>query len=246
MTRPEITIFTCSYNKPQYVLDAINSVLNQTYPNFEYVILENSNDDKTRNIVHSIHDLRVKIIDVDISDKERRRIYIESHLKNAHSPEALGKYIMYLADDDILDPSCFEEHIKKFEKDKTQRANYHGYKIIYLGTEKPDGIISATLTFGPRRSPKERMDGGSLMFAKDILKQLPLPYFKRNWFDAHISDSLFLNRISKAATIHPINKILHTKRVTPISVHTYINDDGIPWFFRPRYGFERPASSGKI
>lgn len=244
--KPDITIITCSYNKPQYILDAVDSVLNQTFTDFEYLILENSNDGQTRDIVHTTHDPRVKIINVDVSDKERRRIYIESHLKNTHTPNALGKYVMYLADDDTLEPTCFEDHLKEFKRNPSQGANYHACKIIYLGSEKPDDVIPATLTFGPNRLPKERIDGGSVMFTKEIFSKLPQPFFKRNWFDAHISDTLFLNKLSRAATLHPINKILHTKRITPISVHTYINNQGIPWFFRPRHGFDRPQSSGRI
>ncbi len=172
--------------------------------------------------------------------------YNKSGYINVYSPNALGKYIMYLVDDDILEPTCFEDHLKVFQRNKAQKANYHAYKIVYLGTNRPDDISPATKTFGPLCGPKERMDGGSLMFEKDILSQITRPYFKHNWFNAHISDSLFLDKLSKTVSSHPINKILHTKRITPISVHTYINDGGMPWFFRPRYGFDRSPSSGKI
>lgn len=238
MNPPDVTIFTCSYNKPRYVADAINSVLNQTFANFEYVILENSNDKVTRKMVHGITDKRVNIIDVDFSDTERDRIYVESRLKNNYYPQARGQFIMYLADDDILEPTCFAEHIQEFAQHPDYQANYHGYKITYLDSHKPDDIKPAIKTFGPHRSPKERMDGGSLMFKKDLLEAIPDPYFKCNWHDAHISDSLFLHKLSTVAVFQPINQILHTKRVTKISTHTFIDEAGVPRFFRPQYGWE--------
>jgi spore maturation protein CgeD len=226
MSTPKITIFTCSYNKPQYVSDAINSVLNQTFTNFEYVILENSTDDKTKDVTRSIKDPRIKIIDVEFSDEWRKQQYAESHLKNIYTPQAQGEYIMYLADDDIFEPNCFAEHLGEFTKNKNQRANYHGWRIVYLGSSEPESIAPAVRSFGAHRSPRNRLDGGAIMFEKSLLKELPRPYFKLNWFDARISDSLFATKLSLATDIYPINKVLHTKRVTSISTHRYVNDAG--------------------
>lgn len=237
---PAITIFTCSYNKPPYVQEAINSVLKQTFPNFEYIILENSNDGKTRKIVHQTQDSRVRIIDIDFTDQERNKEYTESRLKNDYFPQAKGKYIMVLADDDMLEPTCFEEHIKEFERDNKQMANFHACRVIYLDSDKPDEILPAIETFGPHLSPRQRIDGGSVMFKKELFTKIPQPYFKCNWFDAHISDGLFLNKLARVTTIYPINKILYIKRITKVSTHTFIDNTGTPRFFRPRRGWGHP------
>ncbi|OGK52598.1 hypothetical protein A2966_03595 [Candidatus Roizmanbacteria bacterium RIFCSPLOWO2_01_FULL_41_22] len=233
MPTPKITIFTCSYNKPQYVTDAINSVLKQTFPDFEYIILENSTDGATKDVVRSIRNSRIKVIDVEFSDEERKNMYVESSLKNTYFPRANGEYIMHLADDDILEPSCFEEHLKEFEKDKTQRANYHACRIVYLGSDKPDDIMPANRIYGREKNPRDRVDGGSVMFKKTVLAELPDKLFKLNWSDAHISDGLFLVRLSLVAPLHPIDKILHTKRITKISTHSYINEAGEWSIFNP-------------
>lgn len=235
-----ITIFTCSYNKPRYVSEAIASVLAQTCPDFEYVILENSDDGITRKIVHQTQDPRVKIIDVDFSNAERNKEYVESRLKNIYFPQAKGGYIMALADDDLLEPTCFEEHIREFSRDKTQIANFHACRITYLNSNKPDEFLPAIKTFGPHRAPHQRMDGGSVMFKKELLTKISQPYFKCNWYDAHISDGLFLNKLARVTTIYPINKILHIKRITKVSTHTFIDDTGIPRFFRPKKGWAHP------
>lgn len=240
MTSPIVTIFTCSYNKPSYIQDTIDSILGQTFTDFEYIILENSEDGKTRKIVHKNKDPRIRIIDVDFSEEERNKEYVESRLKNDYFPKANGKYIMVLADDDLYEPSCFEEHIKEFEKDKSQMANFHACRITYLNSDKPDEILPAVKTFGPHRSPHQRMDGSSIMFNKDLLTKITQPYFKSNWFDAHISDGLFLNKLARETIIYPINKILCIKRITKISTHTFIDNTGTPRFFRPKKGWGHP------
>lgn len=228
MVKPKITIFTCSYNKPQYIQDAISSVLQQTYPNFEYIILENSTDGVTRNLIRKNTDDRIKIIDKDFSDEQRRGFYVESYLKNLYSSQARGQCIMYLADDDILEPNCFEEHIKEFERNKAERINFHGFKITYLGSKQPDELITASRPYGldtDHMRPGARVDGGAVMFKKELLS-IRGNYFSTRWGNAHISDAVFLNRLAQTATFHPIAKILHTKRITEISTHTFVDKAG--------------------
>ena len=48
---PKISVFLPSYNKGEYVLDALRSVLAQSRPDWELWILENSNDGKTNLLV---------------------------------------------------------------------------------------------------------------------------------------------------------------------------------------------------
>ncbi len=223
---PKVTIFTCSYNKPEYVSEAIKSVLGQTFSDFEYIILENSTDSATKDVIRAIKDSRINVIDVEFSEQWRKNQYAESRLKNIYSPQARGEYIMYLADDDTLEPNCFEEHLKEFESNKNQRANYHAWRIKYLDSNEPERIAPAIYVFGNRHNPRNRLDGGAMMFEKNLLKELRRPYFKSNWQDAWISDGLFAKKLSLATDIYPISKILHTKRVTKLSAHRFVGPSG--------------------
>lgn len=224
--KPKITIFTCSYNKPQYVTLAIYSVLNQTFRDFEYIILENSTDGLTKDFVRKIKDDRIKVVDVFFSDRWREKFYAESRLKNRYFPKARGKYIMVLSDDDILDSLCFQEHIEDFELNKEHKMNYHSYKIIYLGSNLEEKVIKAEKVFGKINTPNISRDGGAIMFEKDLLKKIVPPFFKLDWGNAHISDRLFINMLAKVADLHPIESFLHTKRVTSISTHQIVKKIG--------------------
>jgi len=221
--KPTITIFTCSYNKPQYVADAINSVLGQTFGDFEYIILENSTDGLTKYVVNQIKDDRIKVIDVLFSEDWRRKFYAESRLKNKYFPKANGKYIMVLSDDDILDPRCFEEHLKNFKINNGSRANHHSYNMVYLESDLPGIEIGATEILRVSGNDKVRTDGGAVMFEKSLIDELSKPLFKSSWGNAHISDGLFVTKVALTTEIYPIDLYLHTKRITKISTHKFIS-----------------------
>ena len=75
---------------------------------------------------------------------------------------------MVLSDDDVLDPLCFQEHLADFELDKDHRANYHGYNIVYLGSNLPEKTIMRRKIFNLRHVPKISFDGGAMMFEKSL------------------------------------------------------------------------------
>ena len=58
----KISIITIVYNREKTIKDTINSVLNQTYKNIEYIIIDGKSTDSTLNIVNSYKDKISKII----------------------------------------------------------------------------------------------------------------------------------------------------------------------------------------
>lgn len=55
---PKISIVTPSYNQDKYIEDAIRSVLNQNYPNFEHIIIDNCSNDNTLKILEKYNHLK--------------------------------------------------------------------------------------------------------------------------------------------------------------------------------------------
>ena len=54
--KPLISIITASYNNEGTIKDTINSILNQTYTNFEYVIVDGNSKDKTLDLIEAYKD----------------------------------------------------------------------------------------------------------------------------------------------------------------------------------------------
>lgn len=66
MNNPKISIFTSSYNHSKYLHTAINSILNQTYTNFEYILIDDGSTDDTYKIMSEYQfDSRVKTIKLE-------------------------------------------------------------------------------------------------------------------------------------------------------------------------------------
>lgn len=218
---PVVSIFTCSFNKPDYVADAIRSVLAQSFTDFEYWILENSTDKKTRQVIQGLlgRDPRIFYYELDFDEATRKDIYVESLLKNRFFGLATGKYVMYLADDDILLPDCFKVHLEDFEIHPSHKANYHIVQCEKTTTGESWPMFSGVVCEPETNWPGCNIDGGSLMFEASLLKKLNRPWFPVDWQIAATSDGEFMNRLVKLAKFYPINTVLSRKRMTPISVH---------------------------
>ena len=198
MPQPQISIFTCSHNNPGHIAVVINTVLRQTFPHFEYFILEHSTDGITRGIISNFTDPRIKIVEEEAQD--------ESYLKNKYFPQARGKYIMILSDNDILMTNCFQEHMEDFEMNKNARAYYHAIEVIYTYNNQPGYQIPAKTLFGPALNPDGQIDLGALMFERSLLDSIPHPLFG--------TDESFINHLARITEIYPMKPALHIKRMT--------------------------------
>lgn len=63
-----ITILLASYNGERYIKETIESILNQTFTDFEILIGLNGTTDSTRNIIDSFDDDRIRLIMVLIKE----------------------------------------------------------------------------------------------------------------------------------------------------------------------------------
>ena len=102
MSNPKISIGMPIYNGASYIDQAINSVLNQTFKDFELIISDNASTDNTENICkkylsldNRIHYLRQK---KNIGGINNFKFVLDS---------SVGKYFMWLAADDVLGNSNF-------------------------------------------------------------------------------------------------------------------------------------------
>jgi len=62
MDRPKISVIMSVYNGEKYLREAIESILNQTFRDFEFIIINDGSTDKTSEILSSYNDPRIVII----------------------------------------------------------------------------------------------------------------------------------------------------------------------------------------
>jgi|TARA_B100001964_G_scaffold245808_1_gene336691 glycosyltransferase involved in cell wall biosynthesis len=101
---PEVSIIIPTYNRADLVGRAIKSVLNQTFQDFEIIVVNNYSKDNTLNIISSFNDSRIKIIDF-----QNNGVIAKS--RNKGLMKSTGKYIAFLDDDDAWEPGKLERNI---------------------------------------------------------------------------------------------------------------------------------------
>ncbi|PSF36748.1 glycosyltransferase family 2 protein [Aphanothece hegewaldii CCALA 016] len=94
MMNPEITILMSVYNEEEYLQKAINSILNQTFTNFEFIIIDDGSIDDSLKDIRSFSDTRIKVI------SNKKNLGLADSL-NKGITLATGKYIARMDADDI-------------------------------------------------------------------------------------------------------------------------------------------------
>lgn len=93
--KPVFSVIIPLYNKEKYIKRAINSVLKQTYQNFEIIVINDGSTDNSLSVIKSIKDKRVKIFN-------QKNLGV-SNARNKGIKKAKGEYIAFLdADDKFL------------------------------------------------------------------------------------------------------------------------------------------------
>jgi glycosyltransferase involved in cell wall biosynthesis len=96
---PKISIITPSYNQGGFIEETIQSVLNQDYPNFEYLIIDGGSSDQSLEIIKKYR----KKIDYFESKKDRG----QSHAINKGFAKSKGEIMAWINSDDIIRPGTF-------------------------------------------------------------------------------------------------------------------------------------------
>lgn len=125
VTKPLISVLIPVYNGERYIKEAINSVLKQTYQNFEIIIINDASTDNTEKIAN-------------LFVKKDQRIKLINHQKNKYRSGALntglkyanGSYISFLDADDIYLPDKLKKQLLFLEKNKDIDMVYSDFEVI--------------------------------------------------------------------------------------------------------------------
>lgn len=140
-----VSIIMPSYNTENFIDEAINSVLNQTYKNWELIIVDDASTDSTDEVVEKfLNDRRIHYI----KNKEN---YGAAVSRNFAIKQAKGKWIAFLDSDDIWLPQKLERQINFMIKNKYS-FSYANYIEIDEKSEVTGKMIS-----GPNKITKTGM-----------------------------------------------------------------------------------------
>ena len=106
---PMISVIMPVYNQQELVGTAIESILSQTYEDFEFIIIDDGSTDNSLKVIQSYQDARIRVI----WGKGNRKLV---PALNDGIQSARGKYLARMDSDDISLPMRFEEQIKYMEE----------------------------------------------------------------------------------------------------------------------------------
>lgn len=134
-----ISIIIPTYNRWEYLVRAVNSVLNQTYQNLEVIIIDDASTEKNyENLELFFKDPRVKIIRCQINMKKLHNVSAAQGMtRNAGIQIAKGDFIGFLDDDDFFFPNKLEIEIDILQK-------FPQFKIICSNMLTGNGINPET------------------------------------------------------------------------------------------------------
>ncbi|WP_091999462.1 glycosyltransferase family 2 protein [Marinobacter pelagius] len=116
-TSPLVSIVTPTYNRADYIGQAVNSVLAQTYTNFEFLIVDDGSTDNTRELLEPV-----------LADARIRYFYQENQgqsvARNCALSEAKGDFVCFLDSDNYWPAEKLKQQVDLFR-------NHPDYDVVY-------------------------------------------------------------------------------------------------------------------
>lgn len=143
---PKISVLLPVYNAEKYIKQAIDSILNQTFSDFEFIIINDGSTDNSLSVIKSITDKRIIIIN------QKNKGLIAS--LNYGIDISKGEYIARMDADDIAFPSRFEAQLKLFSENEklglcgTSTENFGALSNKNIMSSN-DQFLKSHLLFGP-------------------------------------------------------------------------------------------------
>jgi glycosyltransferase involved in cell wall biosynthesis len=134
----KVSVVIPLYNKEAYITRTIDSVLSQTYTNFELLIVDDGSSDNSINIARSYKDIRIRII-----KQENRGV---SNARNNGIINSQSEWVAFLDADDEYEPSFLENVVNFIQK-------YDRFALVFVGTNyylgsKNNNVIRTDLKSG--------------------------------------------------------------------------------------------------
>lgn len=132
---PKVAVIIPTYNRWPHVCDAIESVLHQTYPGVEAVVVDDASTDGTAGKLAAKYGSRIRLIALAENGEK-------SAARNAGIRATDAEYVCMLDSDDVLTPDAVGDRLKIFLDDPD-------FKGVAYGLIQSNGRLKKTLSFHP-------------------------------------------------------------------------------------------------
>ena len=148
-----VSIITPAYNAAEYIAETIESVLEQTYPKWEMLIVNDCSKDNTAEIVQSyaVKDKRIKLINLKQNSGA-------AAARNTAIQNAKGRYIAFLDSDDLWKKEKLQKQIEFIQKN-VYAFTFTEYQYLKLNPDEKLRIIKVPKSLTYEQSLKNTIIG---------------------------------------------------------------------------------------
>ncbi len=209
MKNPKVTVLMSVYNGEKYLKEAIDSILGQTFKDFEFLIINDGSTDKTGEILKSYNDPRIKIIN------NEKNIGLTKSL-NKGLTLARGEYIARQDADDISMPERLEKEVEFLEQNRN--VGLVGTDYLFIN-EKGKVIHIVKCLNGSRELKAKLLEGnqfghGSVMLRRECIDKVGV--YREEFKFAQDYD--FCLRIAEMYDVANISEPLYKWRIDSKSI----------------------------
>lgn len=199
---PKVSIVTPSYNQDEHIENTILSVLDQSYENIEYIIIDGGSTDKSIDIINKYSDR----ISYWCSEPDNG----QSHAINKGWRRANGDILAYLNSDDLLVQGAIKKIVNVFSKNDEVGIVFGDCRLINkvgekIGVRRPsDSNYRKLLKYG-----QDKIAQPSTFFLGDLVRSV-------NYLDESLNYSMdydLLLKLAKISKMHYIPEILAEYRI---------------------------------
>jgi|TARA_B110000211_G_scaffold58678_1_gene65651 glycosyltransferase involved in cell wall biosynthesis len=219
--KPLVSIIMNCYNGEKFLKESLNSIINQTYFNWELIFWDNNSNDDSKNILKSFNDKRIFYY----KSKKLLNLY---HARNLALKKIKGKYISFLDVDDLWTKNKLSKQVNFLLRNEKIKVIYSNFFVLnqiskkkFLGYKRnslPSGFITQKL-----------MNNYKLGILTTMLEKSILKLYKfKNKYNI-IGDFDFFIRVSKKFKIVCIQEPLaiyriHNSNLTRTKVNLHIKE----------------------
>ncbi len=211
---PKISVVMSVFNAEKFLREAIDSILRQTYSDFEFIIINDGSNDSSRQIMESYNDYRIKVIN---NDGNKGLIYS----LNKGIESAKGKYIVRMDADDIAVKTRLEKQFSILENNpeigvlSSDYISFSHSSRKYIKSISGNSRIKSFLLFSTT------VCHPTLMLRKSVLEENHLTYSSQA---KHVEDYDLWTKLALITNFETIQEalLLYRDHVNQVS-HLYLD-----------------------
>jgi glycosyltransferase involved in cell wall biosynthesis len=223
-SQPLVSVLTPVYNDAEYLSECIESVLAQTYTNWEYTIVDNCSKDESCAIAqkYAAKDARIRVV----TNSDFLRI-IQNHNRTIQHLSPLSKYCKFVFADDWLYPACLEEMVRHAEQNPSaglvSSYTMDGRAVLWEGPKYSGRAFSG------REVCREKLLGGPYVFGtmttmlvrSDLIRKRPKFFNEEN---LHADNEACFD-VLQESDFGFVHQILSYSRPRPQSNHSLAQEN---------------------